>query len=381
MNRSVLIYAGLLVVGLGASWAHYTGDHTAPKEGVMVVDVKKDDLGSITYDSPDVDVLFEMREDALGRYGWVTVTEQKKKKVDGVETTETKVSKFKAGSAADKLIEGSAPLLALRALTDVDDAKLESFGLKTADTTVTYQSRGRSSTFTLGGETYGTKDRYAREEGTGRVYVLDDELFKPLKFAVSRLPERSLVSPKPEAIESVSVTLGGTVVMWTQANKDDRAAAYWNRETPAAAAPAGDGANPAAAGGKDESFGNWVDKLLKLKSTAYVADAEAPAAAEVRFEYTVRVAGKPEETVQVLQEGDAWYARSTFTRGLVKLSRTSVEDVAGEVKDIVEGRVPPEKPKATPPKAAGDAPPGLAPSGMMPKAPGPREPRAIDRKE
>lgn len=382
MNRSILIYAGLLVVSLGASYMHYTADEVAPKEGVMVIEARKDDLQSVVYEAPDLKVTLEMREDAVGRYPWITVDETKKKKVDGVETTERKQSRFKGGAAADKLIQSSVPLVAVRRLDNVDDERVASFGLKTPDTKVSYTIGGRTTVFELGGETYGTRDRYVRDVSTGLLYVLDDELFKPLKFANSRLPERSLISPKPEEIDSVTVAQGGTVVSWTQRNKEDKDARYWNRDTPVAEAPApAEGAAAPAAGGKDETFSNWVDKLLKLKSTAYVQEGDTPTDPQLRFEFTVRVKGKPDETVQVLQAEDAWYARSNYTRGLVKLARTSAEDLADEVDDILAGRAPPEKPKPaprTPPtkkdaQAAGEAP-TTAPPGM-PKPPQPVEPR------
>lgn len=368
MNRSILIYAGILVLSLGASYLHYTAEEVSAREGVMVLEARKDDLKSIAYESPDLKVTVEMRDDPVGRYAWVTVDEVKKKKVDGVETTEQKLSRFKGGSAADKLIESTIPLAAVRRLENVDDERVASFGLKTPDTKVTYTVGGKATTFELGGETYGTKDRYARDVSTGLLYVIDDELFKPLKFANSRLPERSLVSPKPEELDSLSVTQGATVVQWTQKNKEDKDARYWSRDT--AVAPA-EGAEGPTAGGKDETFSNWVEKLLKLKSTAYVQEADTPADLVLQFEFTVRVKGKPEETVQVLKAEDGWFARSNFTRGLVKLAKTTAEDLTDEVDDILAGRAPPEKPKPAP-----RMPPTKGPAGDAAKDGPPRPPMA-----
>jgi hypothetical protein len=341
--KSVALYAGLLVLGLGASWMHYTSDAGPAKEGVVLIDAKKTDLERITYKGPDLEVVFEMREDDLGRHGWVTVTENKKKKKDGQDVVETKVSRFKAGSAADKLIEQMAPFMAMRSLEGVDDSKIESFGLKAPDTTVTIATRSGQTVLELGGETYGTKDRYVRDQGTGKLYVVDDEVFKPLKFASSRLPERGLTSPKPEEIESISVSQGATVVEWIQKNREDKTAAYWEREQPPTAADA-----TAQAGAKDETFANWVEKLLKIKSTNYVQEGEAPTDTATVFEFRVKPAGKPEEVVSVMSSGENWYAKSNFTRGLVKLSKSSVEDLADEVDDVLAGKAPPEKPKPPP---------------------------------
>lgn len=366
--KSVLLYGGLLVVGLGASWMHYTSDEAPPKEGVMLVEAKKDELEKIVYKNPDLEVVFEMRSDETGRYPWVTVTEQKKKKKDGQDVVETKLSKFKAGSAADKLIEAAAPFMAMRLLENVDDAQIDAFGLKAPDTTVTLTVAGKTTTWELGGETYGTKDRYVRDQATHRIYVVDDEVFKPLKFANSRLPERSLSSPKPEEIDSLTLAQGATTVEWVQKNKQDKDARFWERQQPPTAADA-----TAQAGAKDETFGNWVEKLLKVKSTAFVQEGEEPAEPEIVFEFTVRVAGKPDELVTFFRKDDTWFAKSNYTRGMVKLSKSAIEDLADEVDDVLAGKAPPEKPKKPPtpttPTEPPGMPPGMSPPGMPPGGP------------
>ncbi|MFZ5481538.1 MAG: DUF4340 domain-containing protein [Myxococcota bacterium] len=358
MGKTVFVYATLLVLATGASWMRYTSDDTKPREGVVLVEAKSAELEKVVYDGKDLDVTFEMREDAHGRYPWVTTVENKKKKVDGVETTEVKTQSFKAGSAADKLLENFGPLMALRTLDAVDDAKIEAFGLKEPETTVTVVAGGRTSTLELGGETYGTKDRYVRHKETGKVYVVKDEPFKTLKFANTRLPERSLVAGKKEEIEGITLGLGGQTLVWTQKNKDDKAAAYWERE-----------GKP----GKDESFGNWIDKVMKLKSTGYVQEGEAPTDPVPSFDLTVRAAGKPAETMRLLEAGEDWFAQSESTRGMVKLSKGPASDVAEDVDDMIEGKLPPEEPKKAPKPPDGAAgaggPPGRPPMPMSPMRP------------
>lgn len=370
MNRSVFVYAGILVLALGGAWMEYTSESTQPKSGVVVADNKKEELEKLVYTAPDIEVAYEIRKDDVGSYGWVTVTEQKKKKENGQDVPYTKVTKFKAGSAGDKVIESVAPVMALRDLDKPDDAKIESFGLNTSDSTFAVTAGGRTTSLALGGETYGTKDRYARDSTSGKVYVIDDELIKPMKFASSRLPERGLYSFKKEEIDSVTLGQGGTTVTWTQKNKDDKTAAFWDRPSASATAPAANpdavpSGNPAAqTGGKDETFSNWFDSFTKVKSTAYVQEGEEPKDPLVQFELTLRGAGKHEETVTFLKSGDDWYAKSDFTRGLVKLSKTSAEDNASEVDDILEGRIPPEKAKpAKPASPHSSGPPGMAPTG------------------
>jgi hypothetical protein len=352
MSKTIPVYGVLLVLALGASWSRYTSDEAAPEEGVVLVEGKKDELQRVVYDSPDVDVTFELRADDFGRYGWATVTEIKKKKVDGVETTETKTSSFKTGTGADALVEGFAPMMAVRELDQVDDGRLTTFGLKEPETHVEVTSNGGTTRLALGGETYGTKDRYVRDSGTQRVYIVDDEVFKALKFATTRLPERALTAAKVEAISEISLGQGANDVRWSQKNRDDRAAAYWER----------DGAT-----GKDETFGNWLDKFLKVKSTGYVQQGDTPADATAAFDLTVRADGAKPETVRFLSTpaGD-WYAQSESTRGMVKLPKGAASDAADEVGDVLEGKAP----AAPTPDAAGAAP-GTAPNASS--APDPAE--------
>jgi hypothetical protein len=125
-------------------------------------------------------------------------------------------------------------------------------------------------------------------------------------------------------------------------------------------------------GKKDETFANWLEKALKVKSASYVQAGEEPASTEAVFELALSAQGKPTETLQVLKSEDDWYARSDFSRGLVKLNRSLVEDPADEVDDIIAGREPPPSEKPAPTQleegAEGGPPPGLPgmPPGMPP---------------
>jgi hypothetical protein len=358
MNRSILAYATILVVSLGASWVHYTADTVAaPKEGVVLVDSQKDVLQSITYKAPDLEVVFEVRKDMVGSYGWVTVTETKKKKVDGQETSETITTRFKAGSAGDKLMESWAPLMALRELGKPDDAKIQTFGLTKVDTMISVVSNGKTWNLELGGETYGSKDRYVRDSGSGLVYVLKKDLLGDFKSAKTKLRDATIFSGTKDKLEYVKVGRGASTVRWTQKNIDDAAAAFWERE--------------GTEGTKDTTFSNWLDKLLKVKSTEYV-QGEEPTGLVPVMDLTLKTREKPEEQLQILRVGDDWYARGTFTRGLVKLNKATISEAEGEIDDVLEGKAPPEKPKA--PEGAGippGMPPGMpgGPPGMPPGGP------------
>ena len=345
MNKSILAYATILVLSLGASWMQYTSD-VAPvaKTGVVLADIKKEALQTITYTSPDLKVVFEVRKDAVGSYGWVTVTETKKKKgPDGKETSDITTTSFKAGSAGDKLIDTWSPLMVLRELGKPDDSKIKDFGLDAPKSTLVVTAGGKTWTFEIGGETYGTKDLYVRDTATGLVYVLDDEVAKSFKYAKTKLKDTLVVSPKVDEIESFQVSRGAAdPVTWTQKNIVDRAAAFWTR----------DGSN------KDENFSLWIDKFLKIRTMDYVEGPDPEGLLPV-MDVTVKPVGKPAETITLYKLGDEWYGKGTYVRSLVKLNKTSTADAEDEIDDVMEGKAPPAPAKPATP----EMPPGMGPGG------------------
>ncbi len=358
MNKSILVYATILVLSMGASWVQYTSEEAAvPKEGIVLADVKKDDLQQLSYGSPDLKVLMEIRKDDLGSYSWVTLTETKKKKgPDGVETSEEIVTRFKGGEDATKLIEKWAPIMAMRELGRAED-KIESFGLKSPTSSVVVTTAGKTWTLDLGGDTYGLKDRYVRDQGTGMVFVVDDQSIKPFT-SKTKLRETAVFSAKKTEIESVKVGRGAATITWEQKNIVDTAAAFWARQ--------------GGTGDKDETFSNWLDKLLKLRSQEYV-QAEEPADLVPVMDLSIKPVDHPVESLQLLRSGEDWYARGSWVRGLVKLNKTSAADVESEVDDVIEGKAPAAPPApATPeaPVAPGEAPSAPPPAGLTPPMPG-----------
>ena len=56
MSKSIPIFGVLLLLGMAGSWVAYTGEKTVEKEGITLVDAKKDQVEKIVYTSPDLDV-------------------------------------------------------------------------------------------------------------------------------------------------------------------------------------------------------------------------------------------------------------------------------------------------------------------------------------
>lgn len=341
---SAAIYGGLLVVLLGGAWVRWTAGPPVELDGkVVLVDGDADDLERIVFTITDKETAtLTRKEDAFGTYWWVEHTKTDEKKAppppppvpggpdtppepppEPVVEKVTSTQVFKAGTAGDDLAKSMSPLLALRKLEGVDAAKSGTIGLDAPVEFLEITRKGRTTRIALGGEVYGTRDRYAREEGTGTLYLVDDETLRPLKFARTRLPDRDLWPFAQNEITALGIVgPGGATVELVQKNADDAAKATWARAS-APEAP-------------DEQINTWVSQALKLKSTT--TPEVLPTTLEDRFSLVLTGPRGKVLTVKVQQEGadGDYYASSEHTRTPVKLLKSAVGPLADDVSTLVE---------------------------------------------
>jgi hypothetical protein len=361
MKTTVYISGGLLVLLLGGAFWRYTSPEAAKKEtaDIVVLDARKDDISSISWHEEKLDVAVHMKSDELGSYAWVDLVEHKKKKVGpngettDVETpnadapseepakedlaakpAETEVvedvkSTFKGGDAATKLFEGFEPLKAKRLLEKVPADKLKELGLDVPASWIEVERRGKTRKLEVGGETWGTKDRYVRDTDTGKIYLVAADTLRPLQFAKSRLPDRGLSDLKTEKLVKVRLDGSTGAVEMVQGNREDKDKAFW-----------------ASASAPDESiemYSTWLDKILKLKSLSYVAPDETPASPAPAFRLTLFPESGTPQVIEFLQANDdkgdtEYYARGNYIRGLVKLQRTVMADTVADVPAVVAAK-------------------------------------------
>jgi len=354
MIRGVIVYGALLAVTLGASYYRWTHEPDKALEGkVVVLQGEPDTLDKITWKGKDDEAVIEKKKDDKGDYFWVTYTKYEKQKPDakdakaqsgsgsgsGAElaasgsgsgsgaTSEEKgepvVSNFKSGKAATDLFAGMSPLFAVRKLEDVTPDKLKTIELDNPVEHVILDRKGKTTDIELGGESYGTKDRYARIAGTSDIYLIDDEVIRSLKFARTRLPDRDLFPFETPKIDTAVIGDGTSSITLTQKNRDDKDKATW--------VPA-DAPDDASA-----QYKTWMDKFLKAKGSSYVNDADVPKDLDLRFQVTLTGEGSSPETVEVYQAGDAgdWYAKSGYTRGYVKMLKSTTSGLAEDVGSLI----------------------------------------------
>ena len=356
--RAAMVYGITLGALLIGSYLVWTGDEAAADDtAVIVMDADVDEIVSIGYTSEKLDLELETRKDELGPYLWVHATERKKERrpkeppkpgaegpedrgegaaAEGAAAEEaaeeapkivTTERVFKSGEAGTKLLEHFAPFEAERALAISDASKLAEFGLEEPAETLELRREGKEPrVFDIGGEAYGTRDRYLRDRESGAVYLVKAEVLSPLKRGTTSLPDRELLGMEPEEIARVQVNTGTESVAFEHRSRDDKQAAYWRTV------------------GEDEpneSAGTWLEKVFRLRSSAYVQPDEAPTDTEVVFAVTAMDDGDRAITLEVIKgldpEGEeAWYGRSQYTRELVKLHKSLASQAAEDISTILD---------------------------------------------
>lgn len=294
LDRSFFVHLGLLVVATLFAVVVWTRDKTAAALSVADVTVwagRAEDVERITFEGKSKTVVLEAKKDKDGRY-FVGTTERKTtppadKPKDDVHADHgdephddppaepeptVKTTTFVSVSGGNKLAETIAPLKALRSIGRIADDRASEFGLTEPEGTITIKLRGGERKLVVGGATPGGADRYARDEATGEVYAIKGDIYRDLETAESRLMERELHEWKDVDLTRARVIAGDKRRELVRSG--DEGKKVW--------------ADPASPEQKDETVGNWMSKLDRLRPTEYVAAAPEQKEIVVRVEYTGR---------------------------------------------------------------------------------------------
>lgn len=372
---STLAYGGVLVLSLGLAWVRWTADpDPLSDDAVVLLQGQAEDLERVIWKDDDQEATVIRKTDAVGDYLWVEYTKwevptkshedhhepphpgdepaptegeeqgptpEGEAPVDGdapegADTPEPEPEPepelvpdrrvFKAGDNGDKLWAALSPMLAIRKLENVPADKLETAGLTEPVTFLTIVRKGRETELEVGGEVYGTRDRYVRNKASGEIFLVDDETLRSLKYARTRLPDRTVIPWDKEAVASAMVTdAAGNSIEVEQKNRQDKAQAKWVSAS-----------DPES---EDEQLKTWMDKAIKLKGTSYAKPDEMPENLVAQFTLTVRTEKGESDQLEVLKDEDSgdYYGRSAHTRGLVKLLKGTTGSLADDVGTLVGG--------------------------------------------
>lgn len=341
MNRSLVIYAALLVGALG--WAYQTWTHVDELElaqKVVILPGKADQLVSVVYRAKDIELTIELREDEHGRFAWARAVPQAGAEApaapegapEGAEPPpEPEPEEFKVGKAGDAVLEGLAPFVAKRRLEGADDTDLADLGLAEPEATLEITREGKDpKVYELGGNVFGGANVYVRDPDDGAIYLVEAKLIRPLQSGSRTLPDRDLTGIDERKAERVTLQVGERKVSFEQHNPDDVEAKYWS-----------------VAGEEDQSpeATAWLDKVLRLRSSRYVPADAMPSDLAPAFGFRVEGQDGSAVTVEVLrglnydgveEEQEQFFARSEHTRGLVRLPRAAVAEVSADLESALQ---------------------------------------------
>lgn len=334
LRAQPLIHGVVLAASVAAAVGVFTRDKEpkALAQGDIVVwSGRPADVQAVSYESKTRKVAIEAKKDSVGRYFVGTLEREaspppRHEQHDGVDQEEpaapvkTTVG-FVSVGPGDRLAESLAPLKALRALGKIAADRDAEFGLTEPEATVTVTVGGTEHKLLVGGVTPGGGDRYVRLPSTGEVYVLRGEALRNLVAPDSLLIERELHEWKDNEVTRVRVEAGGKgreMVRGGVAGKR-----FW-----------ADVGTPET---NDETLGNWMTKLDRLRPTEFSVTPPEGKVDVLRMEYT---SNKPLGFLELVKVpgGDkpAYFLRTERTRLYGKVAPTLAEQVEQDLGTIVK---------------------------------------------
>lgn len=349
MRLDLGVYGVLLAAGLGtAYWASLPATE-GEDEKVSIYSIDPKAVAEVTFTSDVVKAVAD-RRDGDNRY-WIehTKTEAAKeeKKDDPAKTkdvpatpapaapvTPPKVTKerFLANDKMDELLKSLNPLNAVRVIGKVDDASLKDFfgeaGPK--DKITVKGADGKVFGLFLGKKSYGSKNRFAMEEGEGgakgRVVLIEDQGFENLERAPLRMYERKIVSFELSEVSKAEVKAGGKAKRLAHTQRDKNGELLWTDDEENAQ--------------QKPSYDSWMDKLGKLRLTEFATPADEAALKDVKpyLEVTFERDGKVQDTLVFKKAGGdtpVYWVYSDFLKTHAKVVQSRVEPIEKDIGAIL----------------------------------------------
>lgn len=348
VGRGFYVHLGLL----GASVLFAVGVWTRDKQPKALVETnvvvwpgRPSDISRIVYEGKTKKVSLEAQKDGEGMYFVGTVDKEvtvSKKPEKSDEAADGGAGDADAGAApvpekehvlvtlvsvsgAQKLTEQLAPLKALRDIGQLGADREAEFGLKEPEGTLMVQFGGTERKLMFGGPAPGGADRYARDPQTGFVYALKGDIFRSLDNAESNLIERNLHEWAETDVGAAVITVQGKTRKLLRSGPEGKR--FW--------------ADPEAPDTNDETAGNWMSKLDRLRPTEYVqggkeegkdvvvrVDYEGPGGKKLGFVELVKTqpsaSGKPDYLIQ-----------SEHTRLMAKVTAQTAEQVEQDAAGLI----------------------------------------------
>ncbi len=345
-TTQILIYGGLLVAALIASYLTWTHEPDGGKGDVTIIDLKADGLQQVLYEEPDLRVAVQRREADGDAYCWG----ETRKTRDAPKRPEDKVppalaagddddsadqpepeperitteKAFRGNETCDKVLGRFAPMRALRVFGDLSADKIAEMELDEPEASLAITSAKGERVFDVGGRCYGSNNYYLRERDTGRVLLVEARMIGDIKGGSTRLMESQLQTFKKDEVERAVVATASGSREFLHQNRDDTKLAFWaDASEPNRTADAADA---------------WLDRIFRMRALQYFGappQGLAPAArvsfldrdSEIGFAEIGTAEGEDGQTIFVV--------RTENTMEWVKVSDRMGEETVEQVGEVV----------------------------------------------
>jgi hypothetical protein len=338
--KSLGVHALVLALASGLALSVWLKDEKAEAPGsekgdrVTVWPGSVESVERVRFEGPNRKVVLDAKKDATGRYYEASVEKEEALRnphgpadagAPEPEPSTKKTSlRFIGVKAAAETVEKVAPLLAVRALGKYDPKQAEEFGLDKPEGTLSVKLSGGEQSLVVGGATPGGQERYAKHSASGQLYAVSSDLVQSMLGAETRLIERDLHAFPDTDVTRLRVAKAGK-----------------SRELVAVAEKKGAFADPATPTKSDETAGNWLTKVGRLRVTEYVEKPAAPLSPEsaiVRIEYFggKKALGFLELYKVPGEKGSDYLIRSEQTRWYVKVLSSVGEQVEQDLASVLK---------------------------------------------
>ncbi len=338
--KPLVLHGALLVVSAGLAYSVWNRDEPLPEKQQALVDVWGGSQASFTklsFEGKTRKVRLEGQKDALGYYYIGTVDKEDAPPVDphaGVpgaplkptdgKAPKKETTRFVSVKAGETLVKALAPLQAVRAVGKVEAGRNEEFGLDKPEGTLKVSVDGKEHVLIIGGTTPGGSERYAKYQTSGEVFAISGDIAQSLMFGDSRLPERELHGFKNDEVSKVRLQKGGKSRDLLRVKEKNEG---W-----------GDPSTPTK---QDETAGNWMSKLGRLRGSEFVEKPSKPLRPEdaiVRVEYfgSGKSIGFVELYKLPAEKGNDYLARTEWDRWYVKVPATTAEQLEQDLASVLK---------------------------------------------
>jgi hypothetical protein len=331
--KGLVVHAVIFAVSAGLALSVWSRDETAaldgPGEKVEVWSGNADSVSGLRFESPKLSLVLDAQKDTYGRYYVASVDKEEPKPprsapdAGAPEPGKRVTSRFVAVKAAEELVQKLAPLSALRRIGAFEPGRAEEFGLKEPEGTLKVKLGGAEQSLVIGSSTPGGQERYARHVASNTVYAVDGDLTQSLLSADSRLLEREFHGFADAEISRIRVSRGGK-----------------SREFVQIAEKKGSWADAASPAQVEQTVGNWLGKVDRLRVSEYVEKPAQPIAPEGQLRIEYFGGGKPLGFLELHavpgEKGNDYLVRTEYTRWYAKVITSAAEQVEQDLAGLLK---------------------------------------------